>query len=273
MTRIARSLINGDANGHVDANDRGLCYGDGLFETLLFLQGAAPLWPRHMARLVEGCARLALPAPDLELLARETAEVSAGLPRAIVRIIWTRGPAPRGYAAPERLQPLRIVAASPAPDIPPDWYENGIRMRECALRLSEQPRLAGIKHLNRLEQVLARAEWQGHAIAEGLLCDAQGRVVSATAANIFAVIDKSLLTPALEHCGVAGVARAEILAQHIDCTVGEMTMPQLLRADEVFVTSSVRGVVPVTALGERQWPVGDVARALMQQWRRRGLIV
>ena len=266
----ARVLVNGAMVAHVAADDRGVSYGDGLFETVLFVDGRAPLWPRHMARLAAGCGRLRLPMADPELLAHEAAQACAGLVRAVARITLTRGSGPRGYAIPEPLWPTRIVAAAPAPETPADWYHRGIRVRECALRLSEQPLLAGIKHLNRLEQVLARAEWNDEAIGEGLLCDASGRVISATAANLFAVIDGRLATPAVDRCGVAGVARAEVLARNA-CDVRDLTMSELMQADEVFLTNSVRGIVPVVALGDRAWPVGANALALLEHWHALGL--
>src|SRR5438445_9409236 len=122
-------LVNGMAGGSIATDDRGLSYGDGLFETVLFVNGYAPLWPRHMARLAEGCARLLLPVADADLLAREAAHAGARLARAVVRITLTRGAGPRGYAFPESPQPTRIVAASAAPILSPDWYHSGIRVR------------------------------------------------------------------------------------------------------------------------------------------------
>jgi len=265
-----RVLVNGDPAGRIAPDDRGLGYGDGLFETVLFVHGRAPLWSRHMARLADGCSRLLLPIFDQELLLREAILVTTAIPRAVVRITITRGGGPRGYAIPEPAQTMRIVAASTAPVIPADWYHRGIRVCECALRLSEQPLLAGIKHLNRLEQVLARAEWHDEAIGEGLLCDKEGRLISATAANLFAVLDGRLVTPALERCGVAGVARAEVLAQHA-CIVRDLTTEELMRADEVFLTNSVRGITPVAKLGDRHWSVGPVAREMQAHWHALGL--
>jgi len=263
-------LVNGVAGGSIAADDRGLSYGDGLFETVLVVDGRAPLWSRHMARLAEGCARLLLPEPDAEQLARETARAGADLARAVVRITLTRGAGPRGYAIPDSAHATRIVAAAPAPKTSADWYHRGIRVRECVLRLSEQPLLAGIKHLNRLEQVLARAEWTDADVVEGILRDFGARVIGATAANLFAVIGGRLVTPALDRCGVAGVARAEVLARR-ECEVRDLTMEELMQADEVFLTNSVRGILPVTALDERRWPIGDVARALQAHWRALGL--
>ena len=258
-------LVNGAQGGLIAADDRGVSYGDGLFETILFVGGRAPLWSRHMARLVEGCARLRLPAPDVDLCAREAAAASAGLERAVVRITFTRGTGPRGYAAAASAAPTRIVAATAVPNIPQDCYDRGIRVRVCELRLAEQPALAGIKHLNRLEQVLARAEWSDPAICEGLLCDAAGRVISATSANLFAVIDGRMVTPALDRCGVAGVARAQVLAQRA-CAIRDLMMDELMQASEIFLTNAVRGIVPVTALDARHWSVGTAAAELIAHW-------
>lgn len=266
MSDAARVLVDGRAETKIDALDRGLAYGDGLFETVQVVGGRALLWPRHLARLTDGCARLALPAPDAAVLAGEVERVSAGLARAVVRITLTRGCGPRGYAPPREMAPTRIVAAFAAPPPQADWYRHGIRVRFCELRLAEQPRLAGLKHLNRLEQVLARAEWDDPAIAEGLLRDAGERVISATAANLFVVSAGVLTTPALTRCGVAGVARAELLSLRPDCQVRDLSMNDVMNADELFLTSSVRGVLPVTALEQRRWPVGAVARALQAHW-------
>ncbi len=210
MSDPLRTLVNGIAADRIDVLDRGFMYGDGVFETCLFVKGHAPLWSRHVTRLTDACARLQLPLPDIDELGREGTHVSAGLVRAVVRITLTRGVGERGYAPPRMLQPNRIVSAFPAPSIACDWYRRGIRVRFCATSLAAQPLLAGIKHLNRLEQVLARAEWDDERIGEGLMLDMSGNVIGATAANVFAVIDGRLVTPVVDRCGIAGVMRAEI---------------------------------------------------------------
>ena len=263
---LTRTLVDGVAQTQVRADDRGLLYGDGLFEAVLFLRGRAPLWPRHMTRLLEGCARLGLSMPDANVLAHEASMVCAGMDRAVVRMTITRGSGPRGYARPASAGLLRIVAANPAPEIPPDWYDRGVRVRCCDLRLSAQPRLAGIKHLNRLENVLARVEWSDASIAEGILRDADGCVISATAANVFVVLGGRLVTPKLDRCGVAGVARAQVLAWCDAIDVRDLEMDELMRADEIFLTNAVRGIVPVKALDDRRWPAGPVTRELQQRW-------
>ncbi|MDE2154627.1 MAG: aminodeoxychorismate lyase [Xanthomonadaceae bacterium] len=260
-------LINGEPAEVLSALDRGLAYGDGLFESIRFVGAAAPLWPRHMQRLAESCRRLRMPAPDPAQLWREALEVACGMPQSVVRITLTRGVGERGYALPVPPQTTRVVAAFAPPRPAREAYAQGVRMRVCGIRLAEQPLLAGMKHLNRLEQVLARAEWSDPAIAEGVLCDQHGRVISATMANLFARIDGVLLTPALERCGVAGVARAEVLAACPHAQIAELTLDALLGAGEIFLSSSVRGIVPVQSLGDRVYAPGSATRQLQQHWR------
>lgn len=267
---IARVLVDGRAGDRVSVLDRGLAYGDGLFETIRFRGAEAPLWPRHMQRLRDGCRRLSLSMPDPAVLLAEAHAVSRDLPQSVVRITLTRGTGERGYRPPVSAQTTRIVAAFDAPSREQAAHAEGIRVRLCSMRLAVQPQLAGLKHLNRLEQVLARAEWDDLAIAEGLLCDADGLAISATAANLFAVFDGALATPALDRCGVAGVARAEILATWPHAQVRPITLEELRGADELFLSSSVRGILPVRELDDRAFAVGMVARALQSHWRELG---
>lgn len=267
---IARVLVDGQAGDRISVLDRGLGYGDGLFETIRFEGAHAPLWPRHMQRLEEGCRRLGLPMPGPTRLLAEARAVAQAMPRAAVRITLTRGIGERGYRPPAWPQPTRIVAAFEPPPVDETAQAEGIRVRVCATRLAPQPLLAGIKHLNRLEQVLARAEWDDPAVAEGLLCDAAGSVICATAANLFAVFDGTLATPALDRCGVAGVARAEILAAWPHAQVRPIALEELGRAGELFLSSSVRGILPVRELDGSAFAIGPVARALQAHWRELG---
>ena len=265
-----RMLVNGVTTEQVSVLDRGFSYGDGLFESIRLVHGRAPLWPRHMHRLVDGCARLQIPPPDTLQLWSEAQQVSEGLAQSVVRITVTRGIGERGYVLPVSPQPRRVVVAFAAPMPGDDIQSDGLHMRVCDLRLAEQPLLAGIKHLNRLEQVLARAEWSDPAIAEGLLRDGHDRVISATMANLFAVIDGVLLTPALERCGVAGVARAEVLAIHSQAHVVELSLQALSAASEIFLSSSVRGILPVQSLDEWNYEPGRLTRQFQQHWLKLG---
>jgi 4-amino-4-deoxychorismate lyase len=260
-------LVNGQPSETVFALDRGLNYGDGLFETIRFVGQKAPLWGRHMQRLRWGCERLLLPAPDVDQLWQEAMQVTLGLSDSVLRITLTRGMGERGYAPPSSPSPTRIVVAFPMPDMAVEVHRQGIRVLVCRMRLAEQPLLAGIKHLNRLEQVLARAEWNDAFIAEGLICDSAENVISATAANLFAVVDGLTVTPALDRCGVAGVARAELLDALPNAQVRDLPLSECLRASELFLSSSVRGILPVQAIGNTVYVPGPVARSMQAHWR------
>lgn len=266
-------LVNGVENAAVSALDRGLLYGDGLFETILVVNGTAPLWKLHSERLSLSCRRLQLPLPDIDLLKIEVEKVCENLPYAVVRITLTRGLGERGYALPPHARPTRIVTGFVAPVWPTEWYRDGIHVRWCNIRLGLNPTLAGIKHLNRLEQVLARAEWDDSEITEGLLCDSNDHVICATAANVFCVRQGRLFTPLVNQCGVAGVARAAVLQALPGCEQCQLMPKELLQADEIFLTSSIRGIVPVRQIEAQPFAVGEVTRTLQGLWRKRSLML
>lgn len=261
------TLINGQPVEHVSAQDRGLLYGDGLFETLRIKDGHPCHWERHMARLAEGGRRLGIARPDESILRGEADRLCAGRGQAVLKIIVTRGAGGRGYRANSAHEPTRILSVHDWPGYPPDAQEAGVMARVCDLRLGHQPRLAGLKHLNRLENVLARSEWNDERIREGLLRDEQGAFIEGTTSNLFLVRDGALLTPALDHCGVAGVMRGLIMeqAQTAGVQVQEMAIGErvLLEADEVFLSNVLIGIWPVReVLGLRSWAPGPLTRKL-----------
>ncbi len=258
-------LLNGKPQDVISATDRGLHYGDGLFETLAILNGKAQFWAAHMERLLDGCSRLAIPLPDEKRLQEETRRVAAGWERAVVKIIITRGSGGRGYRPPVSPDPQRLVMRYPWPDyvLPPE----GITLRYCQTPLACNPHFAGIKHLNRLEQVMARNEWSDDSIHEGLMSDLDGHVIEGTTTNLFAIRDGVLLTPDLARCGVAGVMRREVLllAQKLDipCEFASLQSSELERMDELFVTNSIIGIWPVARLGQTRFAEGPVTARLM----------
>ena len=271
-TGMLRSLVDGRAADAVAIADRGLAYGDGVFETMAVVDGAVPLRERHLARLLEGCRRLGIVAPAQALLAEELDTLLDAATSGVVKLIVTRGAGARSYATAAGAAPTRILSLHPFPAIDPAAYAQGIAVRWCSTRLGINPCLAGIKHLNRLEQVLARAEWSDPAIAEGLVCDVEERLVGATAANLFAVLGGRLVTPDLNRCGVEGVARGLMLeAGPGPVEVRDMLPEELLDASEVFLTNSIRGAMPVAQLGGRRWPVGQEARRAMDRFAALGL--
>jgi 4-amino-4-deoxychorismate lyase len=200
--------------------------------------------------------------PGERLLVDEMRLVAAA--DATVKIIVTRGPSARGYAPRATSRPTRIVASFPATQYPETCRRDGVRVRRCALVLGEQPRTAGAKTLNRLENVLARDEWDDPAIPEGLLGDAAGRVVEGTMSNVFVAAKGRLATPALSRCGVVGAQRERVCellaADGTPCVERDIAWEELAEADEVFLTNSLIGVWPVHAMGSRAWPVGPITR-------------
>lgn len=259
------SWVDGQPADALSLKDRGLAYGDGLFETIAVRGGQALLLDRHLARLVDGCSRLAI-AADHELIRSELRAYARALDEGVLKLIITRGDSLRGYAPDPLAQARRILQGNPAAAYPAVHGEQGVRLFPCATRLSRQPLLAGLKHLNRLEQVIARAEWQDTEHAEGLMLDQAGRVIEGVFSNLFLVRDGVLITADLKRCGVAGVMRAELLFQAeslgIPTQITDISLDQLQWADEVFVCNSVYGVWPVRAYAALSWSVGPLTRKL-----------
>lgn len=255
-------LVDGVPREWVGVTDRGLAFGDGVFRTIA-VRGGRPLnWRWQHRRLRADCEVLRLQPPAEDALLRELAQVAPG--DAVAKVIVTRGESTRGYAISASTRPTRIVMAFPPSAHPPGHAERGVATRRCALVLSEQPRLAGAKTLNRLENVLARSEWDDAAIAEGLLGDARGHVVAGTMSNLFVVSGGRAATPELSRCGVVGAQRERVRKilerAGIACAVCDLAWEALAAADEVFLTNSLIGVWPVVAHEGRSWPVGAVTR-------------
>jgi 4-amino-4-deoxychorismate lyase len=260
-------LVNGQRTG-VDPADRGLAYGDGLFETMAADGGQIRWLDWHFERLEEGCRRLEIPAPRRTLVEQEIATHCPTAGRAIVKLIVTRGPGTRGYRPPESPHPTRILSVSPWVDYPETYYTEGVRVRVCGLRLGENPALAGIKHLCRLEQVLAQIELRGSEAQQGLLLDAGGRVVSGTSSNVFAVSDSEIVTPALTRCGIKGVMRRAVMAASAELGLRvserDLTLSDILAAEEVFVTNALFGIWPVVRIDAKRFALGSATRRLMR---------
>jgi len=252
-----RVRVNGIDTRCVDSADRGLQYGHGVFETCRVIAGRIPLWPYHRARLCSGAQRLGI-AVDLAGVEADVAVLSVNVDAAVIKIIVTAGAAGRGYAAMANGRCNRVVSrfAMPVPRSDCD----AVTVRLCSTRLSIQPALAGVKHLNRLEQVLARSEWNDASVAEGLMCDSNGRLIEGTASNLFLVYPDRIVTPALKQCGVAGVVRRILLEERpgIDraIDVRDVAVDELRRVDGCFLTNAVSGVWDVAHVKG----IGDMPR-------------
>ena len=256
-------LVNGKQGDLISIRDRGLLYGDGVFRTLRVSSSAAFQWPLHYQKLQHDCSVLGIPCPEFPLLSAELGELTLIHPDGVVKLIVTRGQGARGYAPPVRPKTTHIWDITALPDYPAGWAKYGIRARLCDLRLSKQPRFAGIKHLNRLENVLAAAESNDADIAEGLLMDVDGNIIGGTRSNLFLVSRGELITPDLSRCGVAGVQRDRVMAwaaQHnMALQVRDVGLNELLHADESFLVNSVFGLWPIRELGQQCWSDFPVA--------------
>jgi 4-amino-4-deoxychorismate lyase len=250
-------LVDGRAERSVSVLDRGLHFGDGVFETIACRFGRPRFLSLHMERLALGCARLGIIAGTLEdvrdevsQLARESAD------HAILKILLTRGTAlVRGYGATGQEKATRVTLRYAWPHEDPAWSQEGVRVRTAALRLGENPALAGIKHCNRLEQILARAESTDPDIPEALMFSHSGKLISGTMSNVFLVEEAQLRTPRLDVGGVSGVMRRVVLREAgragVDARECDLHADDLHRASEVFLTNARIGIWPVRSVDER----------------------
>lgn len=266
MSALATAIYRGHERVPApDPADRGLAYGDGLFETMRVSGGVVPWWDAHAARLAKGARRLGIPTPDAAFLAGEAAALLATAPAgAVLKLVLTRGVGGRGYSPPEVTVPTLVLSVHPLPAP----FEGPLTLRWCDTRLALQPRLAGLKHLNRLEQVLARAEWSDPGVQEGLMLDAAGRVTCATAANVFALVGGRWLTPALHEAGVAGIARGWVLANAPGAQEAELRPADIESAEALFLCNAVRGILPVGRLGSIAWAPHPALDELRRRLRR-----
>jgi 4-amino-4-deoxychorismate lyase len=257
VAEVLGCWINGIAGDSVPADDRGLQYGDGLSETILVRHGRARFLDAHLARLDLGCQRLGIGfATSAELRAEIMHAVSQAPASAILKLIVTRGSGPRrGYAPRGTFAPRRVLSLFAAPAL--DHDQRGVDARIATIRLGENPALAGIKHLNRLENVLAASEPGHELVFESLLLDAADHVIGGTMTNVFAVKSGRLYTPPVDRCGVAGVMRSVVLRQAaslgIACELRRLALAEFLTADEAFITNVRIGVVPLRRVGEHSF--------------------
>jgi 4-amino-4-deoxychorismate lyase len=267
MSTAIGCWVDGVAASDLPADDRGLQYGDGVFETILVRSGSARFLDAHLARLKRGCASLAIAADFLPVLRGEIDAAVAMAPAlAILKIIVTRGGAlRRGYSPQGNETPRRVVSLWAAPTNDASWID-GVDLHLASLRLGENPALAGIKHLNRLENVLAAAETTAAGKFESLLLGSSGNVVSGAMSNVFIVRADGVATPCIDRCGVAGVMRGIVLREcgSLGIAVAEqrLTLDDVYSAAGAFITNVRIGVVPVRRVGEHSFGMDNLTRRL-----------
>lgn len=260
-------ILNGLPDHYISPFDRGFSYGDGVFRTLKVVNGIPQHWPQHYQKLVADCAVIGLVCPSAELLLDDIHRLFSPDESGVAKMTITRGEGERGYKLPAVTLPTRLVTKSKLPEYRAEFAVNGVSLYVCKTRLPDQPILAGIKHLNRLENVMARMEWQNEAIFDGLLLNQQGDVVECTMSNVFARFKDTLITPDLTNCGVAGITRQQImqLAKPLDLAikVEKMALDVLLAADEVIICNSLYTAFQVIAIHDSgktyTWKAQDLA--------------
>jgi 4-amino-4-deoxychorismate lyase len=262
-------LIDGEARTQVSVLDRGLHYGDGLFETIACKRGRARFLSLHLQRLLAGCERLGIRFDASSQLRDEIRQLASGRDASLIKVIVTRGSATgRGYGARGDETATRVVMRYSWPQEDASWWNDGVVVRLAVQRVGENPALAGLKHLNRLEQVLARSEWSDPQTLEALVFSSSGLLVSGTMSNVFIVRNRRLLTPSLDRFGVAGVMRRVVLQEALRAGIAReecaLTAVDLDEAEEIFVTNARIGIWPVRAIGARTLTVGPVTRRLQK---------
>ena len=274
-------LLNGIETSQTSAHDRGLLYGQSVFETIAINQGKLCLLDLHLKRLSLGCEALSIPFElaqlnnDLALLKDHIERIELigkeakpeRFSKAVLRITLTMGEGGRGYLNPETPKANRILSLHDYPNHPEANWTEGIKLGLSTIKLASQPLLAGIKHGNRLEQVLARQQWHA-SWQEALLCDYNGNIIEATQSNAFLVKDGVLKTPDLSHAGVAGIMREFILLQAkklgVSVQIVPLSVADFLHADEVFISNSVIGIWPVKQFQHSEFTQFTVTNVLLK---------
>lgn len=265
-------LLNGEIQDRLSIFDRGLQYGDGLFETVAINRQQPLNFSRHIQRLQLGCQRLSIPFEQWQWLVDQSLRAIGNCARGVLKIIVTRGVGGRGYQVPTEQQANTLIYLSAWPNDSIQSSQQGIKLGLCQTRLAQQPLLAGLKHLNRLEQVLASQEQQIQGFPESLMLDQQQQVISGIRSNVFVIKNNQLYTPDLRQAGIAGTVRQAII-DYGHCQVVPLKISDVQQADAVFISNSIFGCWPITEFMGYQYAISSGLRQLQQRLREDKIIV
>ena len=273
------SLINGEFKDSISVLDRGLSYGDGFFETMIWeyedrkdkdFQGVE-FWNRHLRRIETGCKLTKINFPNSKLLRRYREKIlskayAEGLSKGLLKIIITRGVGGRGYKYENKMMPTIIFLVFPKSEIDEKFYKRGVVVRYCKSSLFQNKELFGLKHLNRLDSVIARSEWT-EDFFEGVFLDHKSNLVEGTMTNIFFVKNKTLYTPPIVGNGIYGIMRKVVIEKarlfYDDIKIMNVNKEKLKKYDEMFVTNSVIKIMPVKRLGKKKFNISDRTKGLI----------
>ena len=265
--------INGKLTNKISIEDRAVQYGDGVFETIAAKDRSLAFWKEHYQRLNKGCKILKIKCPSEPFLKKEinkfikkTIHIRSGS-RKVLKIIISRGIGGRGYNPPRNSKPTRILGVYDWPNYPDINVTKGIMMNVCKTRISIQPFLSQIKHLNRLDQIIARSEWQSKTIAESIMLDLNGNVIEGTISNIFGIKKNIFYTPIIKNSGVEGIMRGVILKllkeKKEKYIIKKITLKELLKFDEIFVCNSIFGIWPVIKISKKKFSFGEKTKEII----------
>lgn len=260
----SKSLINGIQGDSLPLADRACQYGDGVFETIAVYESQALCLEEHLQRLLKGCERLSIDFQDIEKLKQEIDSCIQDISKAVLKIQITRGQGGRGYQAAETITPTRIVSLSAFPEYPKTFYTDGVKVRLAQTRYGHNALLAGIKHMNRLEQILASNESYDETIAESIMLDVDGNIIEGTKSNVFICKNDLVITPDLTLCGIEGVIRDKAIEalekQNTEVEVRNINLSELEKADEVFLTNSILGVWSVSQFESNSYDGNKISK-------------
>ena len=261
--------INGKLTNKISVEDRAVQYGDGVFETIAVKENLLEFWKEHYLRLNKGCKVLKIKCPSELFLKKEINKFVKKIKKKkfILKIIISRGIGGRGYNLPKKAKPTRILGAYNWPNYSKANLKKGIKMDVCKIKIATQPYLSQIKHLNRLEQIIARSEWQGKNISESIMLDFNKNVIEGTMSNIFGVKKNIFYTPEIEFSGIQGVMRNQILKllkkNKEKYKIKKIKLKELLNFDEVFVCNSIFGIWPVKQILKKNFSFGKKTKELI----------
>jgi 4-amino-4-deoxychorismate lyase len=252
LNHKALSTINGQVETKISITDRGLAYGHGVFETVRVSKSAASLLNLHITRLVNGSKTLGISIDEVLVEKYFYDLLRLSHTDGIVKIIITAGSSQRGYAYNKPQGTCYIMQWFAISPIPLSIKNDGAALKKCNYRLPHSDKLAGLKHLNRLDQIIARAEWSDE-FYDGLMLDQDDNIIECTSNNVFILKDEIWATPKIDRCGVAGVMREYLMSEllpSLGWKVKEinLTIHTLLAADEVFICNSINGIIPVVSV-------------------------
>jgi 4-amino-4-deoxychorismate lyase len=268
--------INGISAEHISVMDRGLHYGDGLFETIACVEGKLQFWDDHINRMNEGAKVLDIECPASPIFLNDiNTLLSDKHGRHVVKILLTRGQmggmGGRGYKYPVSQQPSRIIIINEWPDYE-EVRDGGVHLCFCKHTLSVNANLSGIKHLNRLDNVLARNEWKDE-FHEGLMSDINGNIIEGTMSNVFGIKNGDLYTPSLDCCGVNGIIRKHIIdiAKNVNIPlhISNLSKDDLYSMDEIFITNSIIGLWPVSLINDKSIRLGNNTNIFYNELQKR----